>query len=335
MARKQENNYTLEDEIRDAMAGKIPLANEEQEETEVVEEPEDVVADAEKQEVTEPQQETDAKEEVKEVAETVEPAPVSWSGAVKSKWAELPAEVRAEIKKREDDIHKAMTAQDGDLAVGRKIKEISAPYEAIIRSEGGTVEGAFRDLLNTAYILRTGSPQQKAQLVLQTAQQFGVDLRPYFGGQQPQQNNISALQQEIEYLRRNQVNPEQLKTQLQEEMEAARIQSEIQAFAANPAYEHFELVRPIMKGLLESGQARNLQEAYDSAIWSVPSIRTQLEAKAKAAEAEKKKAEMEHKKKAAASVTGSMGMSSPNTNAPPISLEEQLRENLQAARGQI
>jgi len=95
---------------------------------------------------------------------------------MKAKWKDLPEDVRAEWKKRENDMHFAFTRHDSDLIVGRKIKEIAAPYEAIIRSEGGTVEGAFKDLLNTSYILRAGSPQQKAQAVMQAIQQFGVDL---------------------------------------------------------------------------------------------------------------------------------------------------------------
>jgi hypothetical protein len=163
---------------------------------------------------------------------------------------------------------------------------------------------------------------------------FNVDLSPYIG--QPQANNgVSALQREIEFLRQNQVNPQQIKQQLQEEMESDRIQSEIQAFAANPANKHFDEVKTIMGTLIRDGKAKGLQEAYDSAIWSVPSIRVELEAEADKAKAEKKKLEMAQKKKAAASVSGSPGMASPGKNAPQKSLEEELREQMQASQGKI
>ena len=273
-----------------------------------------------------------AAEPVKE-AEPVEAPPVSLSGAIKEKWKDLPADVRAEWKKREDDMHRTMTAHDGELRVGRAIKEIAAPYEAVIRSEGGTVEGAFKDLLNTAYVLRTGSPQQKANLILQTAQQFGVDLVPYLQGQQGN-NPIVALQEQIHALKQ-QADPEKIRTQLQEDFERDRIKTEIEAFAANPQNVHFQTVRTAMGSLMSTGRAKNLQEAYEMAIWADPSIRTDLLKAQQAQEAEKKKAEMAAKKKAAGSVTGSPGLASPSTKAPNKSLEDEIRDNLRAQRGEI
>lgn len=327
---KKKEDYTIEDEIRDAMAGKIDIVDRSEDDPvdpNIVEdeEPQEIVKDVAKDETP--------KEEPAQEVVVDDPPPVSLSGAIKAKWNELPADVRAEWKKREDDIHRQMTAQDGDLAVGRRIKDIAAPYEAIIRSEGDTVENAFKDFLNTSYILRVGSPQQKAQAVMEAIKQFNVDLTPYLGNQHG--NPVSALQQEIAHLRQQIVDPRQIKTQLQEELETDRIKSEIEAFAANPANVHFAEVKSIMGSLMASGKAKNLQEAYDSAIWSIPSIRAELEAKAQAANAEKKKAEMAAKKKAAASVSGSMGSASPSTNAPQKSLEDELREQMQAARGQI
>lgn len=282
-------------------------------------------------------------ETVEEPVETVEEpvvqepvvkseAPVALSGAIKAKWNELPEDVRAEWKKREDDIHRMMTSKEGELNLGRSIKEIATPYEHIIRAEGGTVEGAFRDLMNTSYILRAGTPQQKAQAVMQAIQQYGVDLS-LVGGQQ-QQNPLSAIQQEIQQLRQ-QADPARIKSQLQEEMESDRIAGEIQAFAANPANVHFEAVKSTMGSLISSGRATDLQTAYDMAIWSDPSIRSELLKAQSAKEAEKKKAEMAAKKKASASVAGSAGIASPNANAPQKTIEDEIRDNMRASSGKI
>lgn len=257
--------------------------------------------------------------------------PVALSANAKAKWKELPDDIRAEIHKREADMHKAMTSKDGELSLGRTIKEIAQPYEALIRAEGGTVEGAFKDLLNTSYILRTGSPQQKAQVLLQAAQQFNVDLRPYMG-QQP--NQFQAMQQEMEYLRQ-QLNPAQIKQQLQADMARDTMQSEIRAFASDPANVHFESVRSVMGALIQSGSAKDMKEAYQMAIWSDPSIRAQLEAEQKAQADEKRKAEMAAKKKAAASVAGSASAASPSSNAPKKSLEDELLEGFRASQGKI
>ena len=312
---------TLEEELKDAMSGV-------EAEAEIVEE---VTEEVTEEPIIEEAPET-------EVEKTVIPevkksdAPVALSGAIKAKWNELPEDVRAEWKKREDDIHRMMTSKEGELNLGRSIKEIAAPYEAIIRSEGGTVEGAFKDLLNTSYVLRAGTPQQKAQAVMQAIQQYGVDLS-LVGGQQ-QQNPLSAIQQEIQALRQ-QADPNRIKSQLQEEMERDRITGEIQAFAANPANVHFEAVKSTMGSLISTGRAKDLQAAYDMAIWSDPSIRSELLKAQQTQEADKRKAEMAAKRKASVSVSGSAGLASPNSNAPQKSLEDELRDQMRASSGKI
>lgn len=313
---KDIEEISIEEEIKSAMSEVEGLVDEPEEVTDA---PEDVV--------------TDEVADIPEVKpEPYDEAPVSLSAAIKEKWKELPADVRAEWFKREQDMHRNMTAKDGDLNFGRTIKEIAQPYEAIIRAEGGTVDGAFKDLMNTAYVLRTGSPDQKAHLILNTAQQFGVDLRPYLTGQQPN-NQIAQLQNEIHQLRQL-ADPNRIKSQLQEDMDNAKIQGEIQAFASDSANVHFEAVKPIMGALLHAGKAKNLKEAYEMAIWSDPSIRATLEAKAKAEAKEKQQAENVAKKKAAASVAGS-SVASPNANAPKLSLEDEIREQMRASQGKI
>jgi len=319
---------TIEDDLKEAMAAALDDSAQEDNvpDDTAVEEP--VV----KADLPPPDKAIDAVIEDK-VTEAKVDAPISLSGAIKAKWHELPADVQAEWKKREDDIHRMMTAKEGELNLGRSIKEIATPYEAVIRSEGGTVEGAFKDLLNTAYVLRTGSPQQKAQLILQTAQQFGVDLRHHFSGQR-QADPLATMQQEIQHLRQ-QADPERIKSQLQDEMDRVRINGEIQAFAANPTNVHFNAVKSTMGSLISSGRAKDLQEAYEMAIWSDPSIRSDLLKAQSAQEAEKKKAEMATKKNAAASVVGSPGMASPNANAPQKSIEDDIREQMRASSGKI
>jgi hypothetical protein len=317
---------TIEEELRSAMH---PV-EEEIEEVEVEETPDEVEVVGE---VTEETPEAPIKEEKPEepVVESEDiKAPVSLSGAIKEKWKDLPEDVRREWKKREDDVHKMMTAHDGELRLGREVKEIATPYEAIIRSEGGTVSGAFRDLLNTAYVLRTGSPQQKAQLILETAKQYNVDLNTYIT---PQENNpVIALQEELHQLKQA-YNPEKIKNELQEESERARITNEIQAFASNPANVHFETVRTVMGSLMVNGQAQNMQDAYEQACWSDPSIRKQLLSVQIEQEKKRHKADMEAKKKAASSITGSLGIASPDKPTIKKTIEEELRESLRASRG--
>jgi hypothetical protein len=263
-----------------------------------------------------------------------EPPPVALSGAIKAKWSELPEDVRAEWSKRENDIHQMMTRHDGELRLGREMKEVVSPYMAIIQAEGGTPAGAVKDLLNTAYVLRTGSQQQKSHVLRQVAEQYGVDLGQTTQPQEQIHPIIAQMQQELQMLRQ-QANPEVIEKRLQEKMENANIQSEVNAFAVNPANKHFEQVKAFMAPLLASGQAKDLQEAYDMACYANPAIRSTLIQQQTADLEAKRKAEIKAKKQASSSVTGSPDFTSPMARTPNKSLEDDLRDQMREARGVI
>lgn len=304
------------------------------------EEVEEIIEDAEEpeEEAEEPVEEVEeSKEEPEDTAPTVEEEPEvaqealtdapeiappqSWSREAKEEWKDIPPKAMEYINKREADIHQMFTRHDGELRMGRELKEVINPYMPIITGEGGTPATAVKDLLNTAYQLRTGTPEAKAALVHQIAEQYGVDMNMVY--QQPQQDPAyTNLQNELNGLK------QQITQQstLQEQAEAANINAEVEAFAAKPENIYFEEVRAAMAPLLSSGQAQDIQEAYDMAIWSVPSVRADLLAKQETEKAAKRKADIAKKKQAASSVTGSPGTSTPKGSTNSKSLDEDLAD---------
>jgi hypothetical protein len=52
--------------------------------------------------------------------------------------------------------------------------------------------------------------------------------------------------------------------------------SQVETFGKDAAHPHFGAVRNTMANLMQSGEARDLQEAYDKAIWIVPEVRTKM-----------------------------------------------------------
>lgn len=102
--------------------------------------------------------------------------PARWSSDAKTKFASLDSGLQQEILRRETEMERAAAHIDDERALGRQIREMSAPYEAILRAENATPALAYRDYLNTAYQLRTASPQQKAAMLLALARQFNVPL---------------------------------------------------------------------------------------------------------------------------------------------------------------
>jgi hypothetical protein len=252
--------------------------------------------------------------------------------AIKAKWDTLDPDVRAAIVKREEDAHKMFTRHDSELNLGRKMKDVIQPYMPIIQAEGGNPETAVQSLLNTAYQLRTGTPQQKAAMIQQIAATYGVDLSYIQPSQTDQPDVVGYLRQELDSIKK-QADPNAILNQLRDEMESDRINQEVKAFAADPANAHFVAVREDMAALLQSGRAKDMREAYDKAIWMNPELRSTLTAKQEADAQAKRKSEIESKKKAAVSVTGSAGIASSTGAKQSKSIEDELREAMMQQEG--
>jgi|JI10StandDraft_1071094.scaffolds.fasta_scaffold01073_27 hypothetical protein len=259
-------------------------------------------------------------------------APQAWTGPMKEKWSTLAPDVQAEILRRENDIHKMVTSKEGELRLGREMKDVINPYMPIIAAEGGNPVTAVQSLLNTAYQLRTGTPQQKVALIHQIAETYGVDLGQAGNQQAAPDNYIQSLHNEIAQLKQT-LNPDAIMSRLQEKQESDRIQAEVNAFAANPANKHYEQVKAFMAPLLASGQAKDLQEAYDMACYANPQIRSTLLQEQDAERQAKRKAELTAKKQAAVSVTGSPSANAGNAKSPERTLREELQANLAAITG--
>lgn len=265
-------------------------------------------------------------------APVVEAPPQSLSPAAKAKWATIDPEVRAEIAKREADIHKEFTSRDGALSMGKELKEVITPYMAMIQSEGGTPATAVRDLLNTAYLLRTAKPETKVQLIQQVCQQYGIDIGQVQQPQQqdPQSQTLQQMQQELAHLRQA-TNPETIQRNLQKQLEDQQVLNEVKAFASDPSNKHYETVKTLMASLLGNGASKDLKEAYDMACNAHPSVRSILEAERTQTAQAKQTEQIAAKRKAAASVTGSPGATVPNSGAPDRNLRDEIRANLRAA----
>lgn len=251
-------------------------------------------------------------------------APSSWSPAAKEKWASLAPDLQAEITRREEETHKGFTKLDEERNLGKSMKEVINPYMPIIASEGGTPEKAVQSLLNTAYLLRTGSPERKTQLLREIAQTYNIDLGQLSQAPQQQNPQVQGLQQRLDQIERDRAQ----EINLRKQEDNAKIQAEINAFAADPKNVYYEKVKPLMGSLLGSGQAQTMQEAYDKACRLSDEVYPLLN-QPKTEEANRAK-EVAKKKAAAASVTGSPGIS-PNSIPQDRSLRDEIRANLREA----
>lgn len=244
------------------------------------------------------------------VGDTASPtaqAPNTWTPSAKAKFATLEPDVQAEIMKRETDMARAITLHDQDRSFGKTVKDVVTPYLPMIQAEGATPETAIQSLLNTAYRLRTSSPQEKGVLLANLARQYGADMSAFSGDQEQAQIDptVAALQSKLQQL-------EGFITQQHTQQQTVAEQNllrDINAFQADPAHPHFEKVGQDMAGLIKAGLAANLQEAYDKAIYMHPEVRQQV-ISASQTEAQRKQIEEAKQKAAKAKQLASVNLTS-------------------------
>jgi hypothetical protein len=260
-------------------------------------------------------------------------APQSWSATERAHWDKIPAEVQAVIARREEEAHRGITTLGQDAALGKKLKDVINPYLPMIRAEGGDEAGAVRDLLQTAYILRTGDQAQKAQVMRHVAGLYGVDLSVAAQGAPQVSPEVLQLRQEIAQLRGHMGQAEQQ----QHQQVQGQAQAMIEAFSADPQNEFYEQVKPLMAHLLIGGQAKDMQQAYDMACHANPDVRstilTRQTADAEAKRAAEAKAKADAKRRAAGSISGSPAntVSTTTTANQNLSLRDELRQAMRSA----
>lgn len=223
-----------------------------------------------------------------ESAIDVNKPPSTWKPVARAEWDKLSPAIRAEVHRREADWAKGRQELIPDAQLGRSFREVAAPYKALIDAEaGGRPELAFAELMKTAAILRMGTPEQKRQVVLGVAKQYGVDL----GLTQPQGQPAQQTQQTFQdprvdqLLQHLQSQEQQRQTQEQQQLEAAVVNwMDAKDEAGNPKYPYLGDVANEMQVLVPQIRQSNpsfsheqvLQSAYERATWASPEVRPLL-----------------------------------------------------------
>jgi len=241
---------------------------------------------------------------------------------LKDHWEKAPPELQQAFAQRDADYEKGITGYKTRDAEARAITEQFAPYEWILRNEGSTPAQAIAPLLQTAALLRTGTPAQKSQAVAHMIQQFQIPLdqiSAHFGGNAPvqQDSHYNELAQQVQQLTQH-ITQQQYQAQKSNENRALSV---IQQFAGDPANMHFEAVSDRMLQLLQAPQVlgdtsqmserEKLQLAYDTALRLDPHLAQTLYAQQQ--QQAQATAQVQRARTAAVSVRGA-----PSGSANPV-----------------
>ena len=206
------------------------------------------------------------------------PPPIQWKGAAKVDWNRLPPGVKDEIRQTFD----AMQVERQEIA---PLKEMIDANRQFLVNEAGSVAEGFRQLVTFAQAANT--VDGTVRLVHHLLQRRGLDPRAVFGGQPAQQGgNLQQTPDLASFVTQTVQRALQPYQAQVEHREQQVLQSQVEAFAADPKHPYFQDVRQYMGTLMKAGLAKDMEDAYGQAVRAHPVIWPQIEA-VKAEEAAK------------------------------------------------
>jgi hypothetical protein len=258
MAENTDTGFDMDAAVSEIASG-LNLDDGVEHEEEITEEPE---VDAP---VTEEPAPATVTEPPKETAPVVRAAPKTWPKEMHEHWPKVDPKVQEYIEKREQQMFEGIDQYKGDAGYGKQIRDITAPYKALLSSQGVDEVKAVQYFMNAHYKLSTLPPAEKAAYFANLGKAFGVDLGA-INVEQPQVDpQVKALQDQVQEIRTSLTAREQAASN-----EArTRVDTEVEAFAnANP---YFDEVADDIVAMIRAGY--ELDDAYDKAVWANPVTR--------------------------------------------------------------
>ena len=259
-----------------------------------------------------------------EQAKPVIDAPISWSAEQKAKWATLPPDTREYIAQRDKESHDAISRAGQQIKAFEPIREVIERFGESFQRNGLQPHEGIARMMAVEKMLEQNAPAA----IKEIARAYGVNLQG-----ESEQTATPESQRVAELEARLAKTESHLTAQARQQMTAENnaLAREIADFAKDKP--HFESVRKVMAGLMTSGAAETMQDAYDKAIYSDPTIRQSLQVDAQKAAEDKRKAEEATRLVAAKKAAGVNVKGSPGQTNPSRTLDDDLREIARKAYG--
>lgn len=233
-------------------------------------------------------------------------APKSWKKEALAEWSKLPAVVQEEALRREENFFQGIEQYKTDAHFGKTLKGEIDPYIPMLQQANLDPAKTVGNLLAAHATLAYGKPEQKMQVVQKLLNDYGIDISalPAKGEAPYVDPALAELQNRFK-----QVEDTLTATQRREQDALNRQTAEsVKAFAADPKHPYFNELINDMTNLIQQNICKNVEEAYDKAVWLNPvtrvkeSARLQAEANEQAKQKATQKAE-EARKASAANVS--------------------------------
>lgn len=238
-------------------------------------------------------------------------------------FAKASPEVQQAFQRRANEMFQGMEQYKEKAQFADTLQRTIAPHMDTINGLGVTPDIAIGALLNADRALRSGTQEQRQQYLAKIASDYQIDLKAVQAYEPaPYNPHVSALEQKVQQLEG--IFQQQISQGQQREQET--LNSTIAQFAADPKHSHFETVKAHMSALLQAGQAKDLPDAYEQAVWANSTTRAAVlaEQQAKARQEATQKAQAARE---AASVNTRARPSMP-VSLPIGSMDDTIRATL-------
>lgn len=241
--------------------------------------------------------------------------PIGWKPAAREHWKAIPKAAQEEILRREQETSKALSHSVNARRTFDEFNQVIGPFMPLIQAQNSTPFQAIKNLMSTAAGLTVGTTEQKARIVREIIQNYGVNIETLDkvlagtpvdpkNAQVGAHNTPPAWAQPIFQFMQG-VQSTQKNRQQQIDQEAITV---TEAFAADPKHEFYEDVRQGMADRMElaarRGRELSLQQAYDMECQDTPEIKAVLEQRTRAAAAAGGGTAVARARAAAATVVG-------------------------------
>jgi hypothetical protein len=201
------------------------------------------------------------------------PIPDRLKGKFAEAWPTLDPKVKEAFHEYESSVGKLAHKYGSSAKNWDDTQRAFAPYEGLVKSQGGNFLSAMTNLFETSRILHTGSPEQKTALLVRMAQAFRI---PMPGGEAHQAQGAAVPSPapsgvSLELLDRlNRLEQTHLTREAQDAYTVrTQVDQDLEAFIGDAANTYVKEPGFLgtMAQLITVGKASGLEDAYTQAAW--------------------------------------------------------------------
>lgn len=241
--------------------------------------------------------------------------PQSWTPAEREHWGKIPAEAQAAIQRRELETSRVLNESANSRRFQNDFVSVVAPHAHLIRARNSTPLQAVKNLMETAAGLTVGNPQQKAMIVAEILDNYGVDIKVLDEvlSKRPANPNagVGAIPPQFEAVLRPihdfMGRVEQGRAQHIQQLQQSAQQTFEQALE-DPAMPFLNDLRDDVADFMEiaaaRGQELTIKQAYEKAVSFNPEIKKIVDQRARANALNKDPKRIAKAKRASSSING-------------------------------